>query len=397
MTAPLASDAQTYDCRKAFAEQLIELAHEDDRIVAVCNDSVGSSNLVAFRETFPERLINVGIAEQDLVGVGAGLANGGLIPFVSAAAPFLTGRALEQIKADAAYSDVPVILCGQSPGMAYGELGPTHHSIEDLSWTRAIANLKVVVPADRAQTRSAVRWAAAGGGPVYMRIPRFKVPDVTPDGAPFGPGTSVRLTDGDDVTIVAVGTMVSRALDAAERLREEGIGARVHQHRLRRPPRRPGDPRRRARDRGDRHRGGGHAERRARRRRRGPRRRAPARPDADPRDPRRVRAHRQRLLPARPLRAQRRRHRPRRARRGGGPHGLSPMLLAIDQGTSATKAVLVDAAGRIVARGSAPVGQAHPQPGWVEQSADRDLGQRRAPPSPSAWTGRTARPSPPSA
>ena len=111
--------------------------------------------------------------------------------------------------------------------MAYGELGPTHHSIEDLSWTRAIANLKVVVPADRAQTRSAVRWAASGGGPVYMRIPRFKVPDVTPDGAPFGPGTSVQLTDGDDVTIVAIGTMVSRALDAAERLREEGIGARV--------------------------------------------------------------------------------------------------------------------------------------------------------------------------
>ncbi|HKO58059.1 MAG TPA: transketolase C-terminal domain-containing protein, partial [Thermoanaerobaculia bacterium] len=227
MTAPLTTDAQTYDCRKAFAEELIELASGDDRIVAVCNDSVGSSNLVAFRESFPERLINVGIAEQDLVGVGAGLANGGLIPFVSAAAPFLTGRALEQIKADAAYSDVPVILCGQSPGMAYGELGPTHHSIEDLSWTRAIANLKVVVPADRAQTRAAVRWAASGAGPVFMRIPRFKVPDVTPDEAPFGPATSLRLIDGDDVTIVAIGTMVSRALDAAALLREQGIGARV--------------------------------------------------------------------------------------------------------------------------------------------------------------------------
>ena len=227
MTAPVTSDAQTYDCRKAFAEQLIELAQKDDRIVAVCNDSVGSSNLVGFRDAFPDRLVNVGIAEQDLVGVGAGLANGGLIPFVSAAAPFLTGRALEQIKADAAYSDMPVILCGQSPGMAYGELGPTHHSIEDLSWTRAIANLKVVVPADRAQTRAAVRWAATGAGPVYMRIPRFKVPDVTPDGAPFGPATSVRLTEGDDVTIIAIGTMVSRALEAADRLRQEGIGARV--------------------------------------------------------------------------------------------------------------------------------------------------------------------------
>jgi transketolase len=219
--------AQTHDCRKAFAEELLALAREDERIVAVCNDSVGSSNLVEFRKEFPDRLINVGIAEQDLVGVGAGLANGGMIPFVSAAAPFLTGRALEQIKADAAYSNVHVILCGQSPGMAYGELGPTHHSIEDLSWTRAIANLPVVVPADPAQTRAAVRWAAAAPGPVYLRVPRFKVPDVTPDGAPFEPGRAVQLTDGDDVTVVAVGTLVSRALAAADRLRAEGIGVRV--------------------------------------------------------------------------------------------------------------------------------------------------------------------------
>jgi transketolase len=219
--------AQTHDCRKAFAEELLALAREDERIVAVCNDSVGSSNLVEFRKEFPDRLINVGIAEQDLVGVGAGLANGGMIPFVSAAAPFLTGRALEQIKADAAYSNVHVILCGQSPGMAYGELGPTHHSIEDLSWTRAIANLPVVVPADPAQTRAAVRWAAAAPGPVYLRVPRFKVPDVTPDGAPFEPGRAGQLTDGDDVTVVAVGTLVSRALAAADRLRAEGIGVRV--------------------------------------------------------------------------------------------------------------------------------------------------------------------------
>jgi transketolase len=227
MTFQLAQDAQTHDCRKAFAAELIALAHEDERIVAVCNDSVGSSNLVEFRAAFPERLINVGIAEQDLVGVGAGLANGGLIPFVSAAAPFLTGRALEQVKADVAYSNVPVILCGQSPGMAYGELGPTHHSIEDLSWMRAIANLSVVVPADPQQTRAAVRWAAAAGTPCYVRIPRFKVPEVTPEGAGFAPGRAVRLADGDDVTVIAAGTMVSRALEAAEQLRSEGIGARV--------------------------------------------------------------------------------------------------------------------------------------------------------------------------
>jgi transketolase len=146
---------------------------------------------------------------------------------VSAAAPFLTGRALEQIKADVAYSGVHVVLCGQSPGMAYGELGPTHHSIEDISWTRAIADLPVLVPADPAQTRAAVRWAAAGPGPVYLRVPRFKVPAVTPEGAPFAPGRSVRLTEGDDVTVVATGTMVSRALAAADQLRGEGVAVRV--------------------------------------------------------------------------------------------------------------------------------------------------------------------------
>jgi transketolase len=227
MTSQTAVERQTFDCRKAFAEELIALAREDERIVAVCNDSVGSSNLVAFRELFPERLINVGIAEQDLVGVGAGLANGGLIPFVSAAAPFLTGRALEQIKADVAYSNVKVVLCGQSPGMAYGELGPTHHSIEDLSWLRAIADLPVVVPADPVQTRAAVRWAAAGSGPCYIRIPRFKVPVVTPDVAPFEPDRALRLAEGDDATVIATGTMVSRALDAAARLREDGVQVRV--------------------------------------------------------------------------------------------------------------------------------------------------------------------------
>jgi transketolase len=217
----------TYDCRQAFAEELRALARADDRIVAVCNDSVGSSNLVGFREEFPERLINVGIAEQDLVGVAAGLANAGKIPFVCAAAPFLTGRALEQIKADVAYSEAHVVLCGQSPGMAYGELGPTHHSIEDLSWIRAVANLDVIVPADPAQTRAAVRWAASSGRPAYLRIPRFKVPAVTPADAPFAPGRAVRLTDGDDVTVIAIGSLTSRALEAAARLRAEGIGVRV--------------------------------------------------------------------------------------------------------------------------------------------------------------------------
>ncbi|MEV0348604.1 transketolase C-terminal domain-containing protein [Nonomuraea sp. NPDC050680] len=226
MTA-LAEQAPTFDCRVDFGEELAALARADERIVAVCNDSVGSSNLVKFREEFPDRLINVGIAEQDLVGVSAGLANAGFIPFVSAAAPFLTGRALEQIKADVAYSDRHVVLCGQSPGMAYGELGPTHHSIEDLSWMRAVPGLRIVVPADPSQTRDAVRWAAASGLPSYIRIPRFKVPAVTPAGAPFEAGRATRLAEGDDLTVIAIGTMVSRALDAAALLRAEGLTARV--------------------------------------------------------------------------------------------------------------------------------------------------------------------------
>jgi transketolase len=217
----------TYDCRKSFADELLALAREDERIVVVCNDSVGSSNLVGFRQEFPDRLINVGIAEQDLVGVGAGLANGGMIPFVSAAAPFLTGRALEQIKADVAYSRAKVVLCGQSPGMAYGELGPTHHSIEDLSWLRAIADLPIVVPADPAQTRAAVRWAAYHDAPSYLRIPRFPVPEISTPETPFEPGRSVQLTEGDDITVIAAGTLVSRALEAADRLAADGIRIRV--------------------------------------------------------------------------------------------------------------------------------------------------------------------------
>ncbi|HTZ67006.1 MAG TPA: transketolase C-terminal domain-containing protein [Roseiarcus sp.] len=228
MDAPPDARIETFDCRQAFAETLIELAQSDPRIVAVCNDSVGSSNLVQFQKQFPERLINVGIAEQDMVGVSAGLANGGFVPFVCGAAPFLTGRALEQIKVDAAYSGVPIVLCGMSPGMAYGELGPTHHSIEDLSWLRAIDGLAIVVPADPAQTRAAVRWAANSGLPSFLRIGRTKAPSVTPDERnPFTFGRANVLREGSSLTIVATGILVTRALDAANTLAEQAIEARV--------------------------------------------------------------------------------------------------------------------------------------------------------------------------
>ncbi|SEE67375.1 transketolase family protein [Ruania alba] len=218
--------APVHDNRKAFAEELMALAAADPRVVAVCNDSVGSSNLVEFRERFPDRLINVGIAEQNMVGVGAGLASMGFVPFVCAAAPFLAGRSLEQIKADVAYSQHPVILCGMSPGMAYGELGPTHHSVEDLSWLRALPGLDIVLPADRAQTREAVRMLAAEPRPTFMRVGRHKVPDL-PESTALERGRFQQLRDGTDVTIIAAGTMVSRALQAADALAADGVTARV--------------------------------------------------------------------------------------------------------------------------------------------------------------------------
>lgn len=215
------------DNRIAFADELVRLARQDERIVAVCNDSVGSSNLGAFRDEFPDRLFNVGIAEQNMVGVGAGLAIAGLIPFVCAAAPFLTGRALEQIKADVAYSATPVILCGMSPGMAYGELGPTHHSPEDFSWLRALPGLDIIVPADAAQTRTALRDLVAQPRPAYLRVGRHKVPAVSEADAPMPRGEFVVAREGTDVTIIATGGEVSESLVAAEILAGKGINARV--------------------------------------------------------------------------------------------------------------------------------------------------------------------------
>ena len=219
---------EEFDNRIIFAKTLIALATENPKIVVVCNDSVGSSNLGEFRDLFPDRLIDVGIAEQNMVGVAAGLANAGFTPFVCAASPFLTGRALEQIKADVVYTRTNVKLCGMSPGVSYGELGPTHHSIEDIAWMRALDSLPIVLPADEAQTKEAVTWAANTAGPVFMRIGRFKVPSVSQGQSPaFVPNKAMRIIDGNDITIIATGTLVSRAVAAAHQLKSEGISVRV--------------------------------------------------------------------------------------------------------------------------------------------------------------------------
>lgn len=223
----VAQKQELYDCRDAFAQALREIAKADARVVVVVNDSVGSTKLGNLKSEFPDRFFNVGIAEQNLIGVGAGLANGGKIPFVCGASPFLTGRGLEQIKVDAAYSNANIKLVGVSSGLAYGELGPTHHSIEDLAWTRAIANLTVVVPADPIETAQAVQAAHDEVGPFFLRMSRMPVPIVHPPGYRFQVGRAALLRDGTDVTIIANGVMVARALEAADRLGTDGISARV--------------------------------------------------------------------------------------------------------------------------------------------------------------------------
>ena len=216
-----------HDCRGAFVETLESLGSTNSNIVAVCNDSVGSSKLAGFREKFPERLVNVGIAEQNMVGVGAGLANGGKIPFVCAASCFLTGRALEQVKADVAYSQANVKLVGISSGLAYGELGPTHHSIEDFAWMRALPNLPVVAPADRNETRAAIEWATNFSGGCFLRLSRVGVPDLFPVDHQFELGRANVMMNGNDLTIVANGVLTHRCIKAALLLKTQGIDARV--------------------------------------------------------------------------------------------------------------------------------------------------------------------------
>jgi transketolase len=219
--------SELYDCRNAFASALIAVAKENPRVVALCNDSVSSTKLTQFREMFPERLINVGIAEQNMVGMAAGLSIGGKIPFVGSAAAFLTGRATEQVKNDVAYTNTNVKLCGVSTGLAYGPLGGTHHSIEDIAWMRAIANMTIVVPADPPETEQAVHTAVEHTGPMYLRFSRMGVPVVHSDDYRFEIGRASRLRDGNDVTLIACGTLVGRALEAAVLLERDGVQARV--------------------------------------------------------------------------------------------------------------------------------------------------------------------------
>lgn len=223
----LSDMTSVFDCRDAYSAVLEELAAEDRRVCVVINDSLSSAKMKSFKTKYPDRFINVGIAEQNMVGVGNGLAVGGMVPYLCGASCFLTARAMEQVKVDMAYSKANVRICGMSSGMAYGQLGPTHHSIEDLAWTRILPNMTVLVPADPIETAAMMRYSLEHVGPMFLRISRIPVPVVHSDDYEFKLGKAVLLREGSDVTLMANGVVVTRALAAADLLSERGIKARV--------------------------------------------------------------------------------------------------------------------------------------------------------------------------
>ncbi len=210
-----------------FAATLLELAQHDPNILVVTSDSRGSGKLVPFGQTLPDQLIEVGIAEQNLVGVSAGLASAGKKVFAVSPACFLTTRALEQIKNDVAYSNNPVRVVGISAGVSYGALGSTHHSLHDFAALRTVNNIDIMVPADNFETRQAVLAAMHHPRPMYLRFGKRAVYDLhTPD-TPFEIGKAIKLREGGDVTFIASGETVAPAVLAAERLAGVGISCRV--------------------------------------------------------------------------------------------------------------------------------------------------------------------------
>ncbi len=211
---------------EVFAETLVELAQADKDIIVVTSDSRGSGKLVPFGEHFPDQIIEVGIAEQNLVGVAAGLASCGKKVFAFSPASFLTARALEQIKNDVCYSDNPVTLVGISAGVSYGALGSTHHSLHDLAALRALFNLDIVVPADNFETRHAITAAVHHPKPLYVRFGKKVMPNVHTT-AHFKIGKAIQVRDGGDILFLATGETVHPALEAAHELESHGISSKV--------------------------------------------------------------------------------------------------------------------------------------------------------------------------
>ena len=220
-------DTGKKDTRSGFGAGLLEAGKADPRVMALAADLKGSLKMDAFAEAFPERFIQCGIAEANMVGVAAGLAIDGKIPFAGSFAEFITGRVYDQIRQEVAYGTTNVKLASSHAGLTLGEDGATHQTMEDIALMRALPGMAVIVPCDYNQTKAATIAAARYEGPVYLRFGRPAVPNFTPADEPFEIGKAYLLNEGKDVTLIATGHMVWEALKAAEILETEGIDAEV--------------------------------------------------------------------------------------------------------------------------------------------------------------------------
>ena len=215
-------------CRKSFTDTLLALAREDKDIVAVTTDARGSVTLGDFANELPKQFVECGIAEQDAVGISAGLAHSGKKVFCCGPACFYVARSLEQMKVDMAYSGNPVKILGVSGGVAYGALGATHHSLHDIAVLRAFPGMNVVLPPDGRATEKLVKFLVDFPEPVYVRVGRAPVPDVYEnEDFTFEIGKANTLLEGNDITLIAAGETVWHALQAGKALQEKGISARV--------------------------------------------------------------------------------------------------------------------------------------------------------------------------
>lgn len=211
-----------------FTDTLLELAREDKDIIAVTTDARGSVTLGDFAEQLPKQFVECGIAEQNAVGISAGLAHSGKKVFCCGPACFYVARSLEQVKVDLAYSENPVTILGVSGGVAYGALGATHHSLHDIAVLRTFPGMTVCLPSDWRVTRKLVKFLVDFDKPCYVRVGRAAVPDVyASDDFHFELGKAITVVDGNDLTLVATGETVYHAWQAALLLKEQGISARV--------------------------------------------------------------------------------------------------------------------------------------------------------------------------
>ncbi len=215
------------DTRSGFGAGLSYIGNKNENVVALCADLTGSLKMDAFAKDHPNRFFQAGIAEANMIGVGAGLSLSGKIPFVGSFAAFASGRVYDQIRQSVAYSNTNVKIAASHAGITLGEDGATHQILEDLGLMRMLPNMVVINPCDYNQTKAATIAAAEYVGPVYLRFGRPSVPNFTPEDQKFEIGKALKLIDGKDVTIFATGHLVWEAIEAAEKLQEEGIHAEV--------------------------------------------------------------------------------------------------------------------------------------------------------------------------